>query len=185
MNTLIVHPSDASTEFLSPIKDVFTTKTVISGGINKTEIATITKQHERFIAMGHGSPWGLFSVHQFRGPDLFIIDRSFVELLRSKPTNIFIWCYAYEFAKKYEISAFCTNMFVSEIQEAELMGIKSVTEVQVDESNKCFVREICKYIHLPVEEIYDSLMKSEYAFLSQRNPIAAYNFSRLHCTNPN
>lgn len=185
MNTLIVHPIDASTDFLSPIHDAVETKTIIRGNMEKSSIATLAATYDRFIGMGHGTPWGLMSVGQFNGSDFYVVDRSFVEMLRSRSTNIFIWCYAYEFAKKYEIPSFSTNMFISELGEAQCMGIRNSSIEQVDESNMVFVKEISKCIDLSPKEIYESLMKSEYAILSQKNPVAAYNFERLHHINLN
>jgi hypothetical protein len=185
MNTLIVHPTDASTDFLLPIHDAFETKTVVRGGIPRDNIAAMVAKHECFIAMGHGSPCGLMAVGQFTGSEFFVVDRGFVEMLRAKSLNIFIWCYAYEFARKYDIPSFSTNMFISEVREAMYMGIKNVTLDQVEESNNIFVREISKCINMPAEGIFESLMKSEYAKLSQKNPVAAYNFDRLHYINLN
>ena len=185
MNTLIVHPTDASTDFLSPIHDAVETKTVVRGDLSKTSIADMAARHVRFIGMGHGTPWGLMSVGQFQGPDFYVVDRSFVEMLRSRSTNIFIWCYAYEFAKNFEIPSFSTNMFISELREAQYMGIRNPKVEQVEESNRVFVKEISKCIDFSPKEIFESLMKSEYAILSQKNPIAAYNFERLHYINLN
>ena len=180
MNTLIVHPTDRSTDFLLPIHDAVETKTVIRGDINKSSIAAMAMRHDRLIAMGHGSPLGLMSVGQFLGPDFYVVDQSLVEMLRTRPINIFIWCYAYEFAQRFEIPSFATDMFVSEHREAMYMGIKNATIDQVEESNRVFVEEISKCIDLPAKEIYESLMKSEYAILSQKNPVASFNFERLH-----
>jgi hypothetical protein len=180
MNTLIIHPTDKTTDFLLPIQDVVEAKTVVRRGMNKSSIAAMVMQHDRFIGMGHGTPWGLMSVGQFEGPDFYVVDRLFVEMLRSRSTNIFIWCYAYEFAKRFEIQSFATNMFISELFEANFIGIRNATIDQVEESNTVFVKEISKCINLPAKEIYESLIKSEYAILSQKNPVAAYNFERLH-----
>jgi hypothetical protein len=185
MNTLIIHPADKTTEFLLPIQVAVETKTVVRRGMNMSSIAAMVMQHDRFIGMGHGTPWGLMSVGQFKGPDFYIVDRSFVEMLRSRSSNIFIWCYAYEFAKTFDIPSFSTNMFISELREAQYMGIKNTTIDQVEESNMVFVKEISKCIDLPAKEIYESLMKSEYANLSQKNEVAAYNFERLHYINLN
>ena len=185
MNTLIVHPTDKTTDFLLPIHDAVGTKTVVRGDMTKTSIADMAAKHDRFIGMGHGTPWGLMSMGRFQGPDFYVVDRSFVEMLRNRSTNIFIWCYAYEFAKKFEIPSFSTNMFISELREAQYMGIKSPSIQQVEESNAVFVKEISKCIDLSPKEIYESLMKSEYAILSQKNPVAAYNFERLHHINLN
>jgi len=185
MNTLIVHPTDKTTDFLLPIHDAVETKTVVRGDMTKTSIADMAAKHDRFIGMGHGTPWGLMSVGQFLGSDFYVVDRSFVEMLRSRSTNIFIWCYAYEFAKSFEIPCFASGMFISSLIESKYMGIKNATLDQVEESNRVFVKEISKCIDLSPKEIYESLMKSEYAILSQKNPVAAYNFERLHHFNLN
>jgi len=63
--------------------------------------------------------------------------------------------------------------------------LKQVSALMVEESNTCFVRELSSCIHLPIEEIKDCLMKSEYAKLSQKNPVAAFNFERFHLVNLN
>jgi hypothetical protein len=180
MNTLIVHPTDPSTDFLSPIRDAVAMKTVIRNGLGKSSIAGQASQHDSFIAMGHGTPLGLLSVGQFTGNDAHIVDSSFAEMLRAKSKNIFIWCYAYQFAKKHQIPSFSTDMFISELREAKSMGIRNATQSQVEESNACFVREISKTIHLPIEGIYQSLINSEYASLSKTNPVARYNYCRFH-----
>lgn len=185
MKTLIVHPDDSSTDFLLPIHDSFDRKTVVRTDLTKKEILYMMVEHDKIIAMGHGTPSGLLSVGQFTIHDFLIVDSSFVEVLRSKENNVFIWCYAYEFAKKYAIPCFSTNMFISELGEAFSMGLKNATSAHIEESNRVFVKEISTCIDLNVKEIYESLIKSEYAILSQKNPVAAYNFDRLHYINRN
>ncbi|MBM3442836.1 MAG: hypothetical protein FJX89_09070 [Bacteroidetes bacterium] len=185
MKTLILHPLDQSTDFLLPIHDEFDNSTVIRSSDFDTDIPEEIKTHDSIIAMGHGSPSGLFSVGQFHSGRTFVLDQRETEILRSKSKNIFIWCYAYEFANKYKIPCFCTNMFISEVPEAYYMELKQVSALMVEESNTCFVRELSSCIHLPIEEIKDCLMKSEYAKLSQKNPVAAFNFERFHLVNLN
>jgi len=180
MKTLIIHPFDTSTDFLLPIHDQFADKTVIRNGVTKNEILSMTDHHETFVAMGHGTPSGLMSVGQFPGSPFLIVDMDYVDLLKTKQHNIFIWCFAYEFAKRYNIPCVATNMFISELKEAFLLGLRTVSQSQIEESNICFVREISKLIHLPSAELFDSLKKGEYANLSQKNPVADYNFERLH-----
>jgi hypothetical protein len=185
MKTLIVHPVDRSTDFLVPIQDAVEDKTVVRKNTCKKDILSMTADHDRFIGMGHGTPNGLMSVGQFPDSYFFVVDQEFVNLLKNKSHNVFIWCYAYEFAKKYSIPSLATNMFISEPNEAFYLGYRTVSEAQIQESNECFVKEISKFIALPLSELYECLMKSEYANLSQKNPVAAYNFERLHLINMN
>lgn len=183
MKTLIVHPVDRSTDFLLPIQNAVEEKTVVRKSTCKKDILSMTAAHDRFIGMGHGTPNGLMSVGQFPDSHFFVVDQDYVNLLKNKSHNIFIWCYAYEFAKKHAVTCVATNMFISEPSEAHYLGYRTVPESQIQESNECFVKEISKFIELPLNELYDCLMKSEYAKLSQKNPIAAYNFERLHLLN--
>lgn len=181
MKTLLVlHPKDASTRFLSPLHDNFPDKTLISEGHTPAEITDQLQSHDTIIAMGHGSPGGLFAVGHFNLTGLFVLSQEHTEILRVKEKNVFIWCYAYEFAKRNGIPAFCTNMFISELGEAYFMGLRRVTTKMIEDSNTSFVRALSSCIHLSPQEIHDYMMKSEYAQLAENNPVAAYNFKRLH-----
>lgn len=183
--TLLIHPNDPSTEFLVPIHDAFENKTVVRENTSKKDILAMIADHDFFVGMGHGTPNGLMSVGQFPDSHFFVVDQEYVNLLKNKSHNILIWCYAYEFAKKHSIPCVATNMFISEPSEARYLGFRTVTEAQIQESNECFVNEISKYVELPLNQLFECLMKSEYAKLSQKNPIAAYNFERLHLINLN
>jgi hypothetical protein len=95
-----LHPKDASTRFLSPLHYNFPDKTLISEGHTHATITDRIKSHDTIIAMGHGSPGGLFAVGQFNLAGLFVLSQEHTEILRAKQKNVFIWCYAYEFAKR-------------------------------------------------------------------------------------
>ena len=180
MKTLFLHPKDASTRFLSPLHYNFPDKTLISEGHTHATITDRIKSHDTIIAMGHGSPGGLFAVGQFNLAGLFVLSQEHTEILRAKQKNVFIWCYAYEFAKRNGIPAFCTNMFISELGEAYFMGLRRVSTAMIEESNTSFVRALSSCIHLSPQKIHDYMMKSEYAQLAENNPVAAYNFKRLN-----
>lgn len=59
MSTLIIHPKDPSTNFLKPIYAPIQDKTLITGGIDKTELRELIENHDKVIMLGHGFPWGL------------------------------------------------------------------------------------------------------------------------------
>lgn len=185
MKTLIVHPIDRSTDFLVPIQEAVENKIVVRKNTYKKDILSMTANHDRFIGMGHGTPNGLMSVGQFPDSHFFVVDQQFVNLLKNKSHNVFIWCYAYQFAKKHSIPCVATDMFISEKVEADYLGLQGISEEQVQESNSCFVNEISKLIELPLNDLYKCLMKSEYLSLSQKNPVAAYNYERIHLINLN
>jgi hypothetical protein len=76
MKTLIIHSKDPTTGFLSQIYAPLNCKTVVQGGITKSELRTLIESHDRVLMFGHGSPYGLLSVGQFPDPCPYIIDDS-------------------------------------------------------------------------------------------------------------
>ena len=81
MKTLIIHPKDNTTSFLDIVYQPIENKTVITGGITKEELHELIKSHDRVMMMGHGSPFGLFSIGQFKKCGVYIIDQTVVPLL--------------------------------------------------------------------------------------------------------
>jgi hypothetical protein len=67
-------------------------KTVITGGITRTEIRKLIKSHNRILMMGHGNGGGLMSVGQFSEKGYPIIDDSMAGELSEKKDSICIWC---------------------------------------------------------------------------------------------
>lgn len=94
MKTLVIHPQDESTWFLDRVYSNIEDLTLITGDVSKDEIRELVESHDRIMMMGHGSPRGLFSVGSFRTNNGYIIDESFVDLLREKKDSVFIWCNA-------------------------------------------------------------------------------------------
>ena len=182
MKNLVIHPTDASTDFLKPIYANITDATILNGGMGKGQVAKLISEHDRIIMMGHGSPFGLFSVGQFIGKNGYVIDDTMSDLLIEKKNNILIWCYASDFAVRMGLKGFFTGMFISEISEAMIFDMK-VSQKTIDESNECFVNVISNLVTKDAKDIYESIMVSEYRYISKHNPIAKYNIDRLKFIN--
>lgn len=178
--TLIIHPEDSTTVFLKDIYKDIPDKTVVQGGVTKKEIEEMIQSHDRIMMMGHGSPSGLFSVGQFPDTRIFIIDSSMTSLLEAKKDSVFIWCYADKFLESTALKGFATGMFISEIGEALICGVKSVSQDMIDTSNSCFVDVVAKHVHLPAHDIYTHVMRGEYMHLAKTNPVAKYNYERMY-----
>ncbi len=103
MKTLIVHPEDKTTEFLTAIYANLNKKTVIKGGVSKSELRELIEVHDRVLLLGHGSPYGLLSRGQFSDAGLYIVDESMVTSLKNKSNSIFIWCHADQFVRKHSV----------------------------------------------------------------------------------
>jgi hypothetical protein len=129
MKTLVIHPKDSTTDFLSAI---YADKgwDVINTNVSKSYLCSQIKDHDRIILMGHGTDQGLI------GYNHYVIDSRFVYLLRDpNKTYIFIWCNSDLFVQKYKLKAFHTGMIISEYEEA-LMFCIPTTSADLDHSNK-------------------------------------------------
>lgn len=178
MKTLIIHPKDDSTSFLDIVYKDIENKTVITGGISKTDVIKEITSHERVMMMGHGSPGGLFSIGQFENSGAYIIDQTTVPYLRDKLDSVFIWCNADKFVDMYKLRGFYSGMFISEVGEAYYCGLPGTKQDVVDESNYGFCNIISKYISETKDVIYENV-KKEYGIIAETNPVAYYNNNRL------
>ena len=180
MKTLIIHPEDRSTDFLKVIYANIIA-TIVTKGITKKELKNMIKDYDRIIMMGHGSPHGLFSVGRFSKTNGYIIDESFVNLLKKKE-NIFIWCYASDFVRNNKLNGFSTGMFISEVGEASACGVHingfNVSQDVVDASNDTFANLLNKSLDKNLKGIYEDIMR-DYGVLIESNPVAKYNHDRI------
>jgi hypothetical protein len=178
MNTLVIHPDDRSTDFLKPIyKNI--TATVITGGISKSDVLKMIYEHDRTIMMGHGSPWGLFSLGKFLDSGSYIIDNDMVHILLQKKENIFIWCNADQFVKRHQLKGFYSGMFISETSEANYCGLPGTPQKVVTESNDSFAQLLGEVANLSVRDAYKHV-SSKYKILAESNSVANYNSQRLY-----
>lgn len=130
MKTLVIHPKDESTQFLTKIyKD--RDWTLIDSKQSKRSIKEAIISHDRIIMMGHGCEKGLFDSNFDT-----IIDSNYVYLLREKEC-IAIWCNADVFFLKYGLKGLYTGMIISEYGEA-LYECVTTTYQEIEESNMLF-----------------------------------------------
>jgi len=178
MKTLIIHPQDESTDFLKPIYESVENKTLVTGGITFDELKELIKSHDRIIMMGHGSPFGLFSIGLFKETTGHIINEQMVEVLKEKDNCLYIWCNADQFVERFGLKGFYSGMFISEVSEASWYRILTNQDV-VDESNNRFAELVSEHINKPTNEIYE-LVKEQYGLLKETNPVVSYNEERLY-----
>jgi hypothetical protein len=129
MKTLVIHPKDSTTDFLSEIyldKDW----TVININVSKKVLKEQIKSHDRIVILGHGTEKGLLGFNRY------IIDSTWIYLLREK-NCVCIWCNANVFVKKYNLKGFYTGMIISEVEEAEMYNLPTNWQ-WINESNKDF-----------------------------------------------
>ena len=180
MKNLVIHPTDASTDFLKPIYANISEATIIHGGIGKGQIAKLISEHDRIIMMGHGSPSGLFSCAKFGDNDYsgFVIDYKMVPLLRDKEC-IAIWCNADKFMNQHQLNGFYSGMFISEVSEANYCGLPGTLQETVTISNNYFSSLLGEVINEPLSVIYEHVMNN-YELIIEDNTVANYNYDRLY-----
>jgi hypothetical protein len=133
MKTLIIHPKDHTTYFLSEIYSN-TNWTIINTNTSKKYLKQQIILHDRIVMLGHGTEKGLI------GYNKLVIDSSLVYLLRDKEC-VCIWCNADLFVLKYGLKGFYTGMIISEIEEAIMCCVPS-TSHWINESNIDFALAI-------------------------------------------
>jgi hypothetical protein len=181
MKTLVIHPKDRTTEFLSMIYEKIPNKTVVRGDVTMEELNGLILEHERVIMMGHGTPDGLMSVGQFPKIGSYVISNKNISLLKGMRNNVYIWCHANQFVERHKLEGFYSGMFISETYEAmycNVVGKPSVIQRYVVESNKRFSEIMSESITHNSERLYSDVV-TEYGKLSETNPVVRYNVERL------
>jgi hypothetical protein len=170
MKTLVLHPKDESTDFLSHIyKD--RDFTIVTENPPNSKLRKLLKAHDRIIMLGHGTKDGLF------GYKKFMIDSNDVATLREKEI-VAIWCNADEFVKKYGLKGFYSGMFISEIDEAYYEGVYGLTESEIEKSNNDFAKILGK--HLDSNDVLE-FVKNEYK--DDDSSVVIFNRDRLYKNN--
>jgi hypothetical protein len=151
---------------------------VIRNPIPKSKLKALMKDADKIIMLGHGTEHGMGFVKYRNGNPVHItpiIDSTMVYLLREIKENVFIWCNADKFVKKYKLQGFSTGMFISELDEADMFSVKA-TQEEIDESNDRFAQVVKNYINKDTEEL-KTIVKEDYVLDSE---VAKYNHNRIY-----
>jgi hypothetical protein len=177
MKTLAIHPDDRSTDFLRSVyKDIPNCKVLTKGTIWEVDLEI--QAADRVIMLGHGTPSGLLSVGKFKG-SFYCVDSESAQLLKSKKECIYIWCYASDFMKKYDLEGFGSGMFISEVSEADYCGLPGQSKQDIDIQCDYFTKLVGAGVNLPSQDLYD-FVAGEFSEVAVHCPVARYNHARLH-----
>lgn len=110
------------------------------------ELALREHPMDTVMLLGHGSRDGLFGYE----PGTMAIDKDNVNLLFGRPV-IGIWCFASEFADRYNLTGFFTSMFISNMSEAIMFRLDqnyngTLNDDTIVEENRRFGDEINQMI---------------------------------------
>ena len=186
MKTLIVHPKDSTTTFLTGIYKSLSNKTVITDGMTRKDLRRLMWSHDRIISCGHGTINGLCANDRFI-PDpgsgvlwfANVVDDTMVDVLSHKPDSIYIFCDADKFIRRNNLRGFYTGFFISEVEEAEYWGFENITNEEIDELNRVFAEIVGRHINEPIKSLYKNVIQ-EYGIIAERHPVARYNWERLY-----
>lgn len=128
---------------------------------------------ETVMMLGHGDVRGLYNVAM----DGYAVDWSLVEWLRGR-TVIGIFCYASEFADRYGLHGFFTSMFISNMNEALMLGMhENATDELIDVQEELFCRRVRSLIDDKVDiSTWDSMLQVE---ADTSIPFVRFNYEAL------
>lgn len=178
--TLVIHPKDASTDFLARIYKDKDWTSIRSWPQDSASLKRFINCYDRIIMMGHGTPSGLLNVGSFYGEEptskLYVIDNYFADLLQTKET-VSIWCHSDQFARQYKLPGFHTGMIISEVSEArwELGSAPLNAEETLDNMN-LFADVVGKHIDNPDLLEMQRLIREEY---NRDDPVSVFNRNNI------
>lgn len=166
--TLVIHPKDTTTDFLSSIYQGRDWD-VISEEVSHQKLHYEITNHDRIVMLGHGTEYGLI------GWSCFAINSSFIEVLKDKDC-VYIWCNADKFVNQHELQGFYTGMIISEQPEAALFQIKA-TDNEIAHSNTMFALAVKKAIFS-----HNMADKVKLNYTTEINPIIRFNHRNIFNT---
>jgi hypothetical protein len=171
MRTLFIHPTDPSTAFCSVIYQDYLqwdNVTLITGNhISRNVLTDALRTHDRIVFLGHGTELGLLDMrYDWR----YLVTSRDLQFFRDKECICF-WCNANIFAEKYDLNAFATGMFVSELSEARRYNLPEDQNL-IDSSNILMCNILSRCIFDPIEQIRDTIYRG---YVSTNNPIIQFN----------
>ncbi len=131
MKTLVIHPIDPTTDFLTGMYVNQADFTIEREPLKHPNLKQLILEHDRIMMLGHGLPGGL--LEGFKQ----VIDDTYAEILKTK-FCIGIWCYACEFFERHRLTGFYSGMMISEVAEAQLFGIPANWD-EISASNAKYV----------------------------------------------
>jgi len=167
-DTLILHPMDHTTDFLSAVYEGKKWDVIKDSIIEPEVLKELIELHDRIICLGHGSPSGLF------GRFGYLIHDGLASLLKDK-LLVTVWCHADQFINRHRLKGFYSGMFISELEEAWMYGIYNTDERAIAESNNLFSSALGKYIDS--DNILENV-KREYR--DENDPVITFNHNRLY-----
>lgn len=172
--TLVIHPKDASTDFLARIYKDKDWDIIKSWPGDSASLKRYMDCYDRIIMMGHGTPGGLININFYKNcpSQFYAIDNYFVDLLQKKET-VSIWCNSDQFARLYKLPGFHTGMIISEVSEAQyVLGKTPLNAEETLDNMNLFADVVGKHIDNPNLLEMQKLIREQY---NRDDPVSAFN----------
>lgn len=166
MKTLVIHPDDRSTDFLTQIYDGKGYTVLTDRHIGLEQFIDEMNKHDRVMMLGHGYPYGLLGYTEI------FMNPKFIDVLRTKEC-VCIWCNADMYVEKIGLKGFYSGMFISEVGEARYFGI-TIGQEQVTYSNELFGQLMREMVESP--NVLQEIKKSYVG----ECPVIKFNNDRLY-----
>ncbi len=135
---LVLHPEDATTAMLSKLYEGTGAEVITQFGTNaeiKSALNHLSRSR-RLMMLGHGTPSGLIGKNA-KGEMRLVVNHSHAYYLRKHGANIVaVWCYADLFARREGLHGLFSGMIISEMEEAEMLGVPTTEEELARENVK-------------------------------------------------
>ena len=173
----IFHANDPTTRFLSLLyqgrEDI---RCHITEKNTNVDVLRALRNDDTFMMLGHGNPYGLFSVPNKEGSyERFLITGRHVQFLRDK-LCIGIWCYAEEFALRYGLHGLFSGMVISELDEARMFNIEA-TQGEIIREREQFVHDLLSCIRsYGLKETPEKMLQKS----KGASPLTRFNYESLY-----
>lgn len=174
--TTIIHPADPSTEFLRALYPEGEVSRITEKESGK-RLRHILGHAESLLLLGHGTEEGLLAPDSNGNPfGRVIISGSHRYYLRRMKEIIGIWCNANIFAYKLGIHGLFSGMMISELSEAQELGIPT-TQEELDRENILWAQRLGDLLREGVSlrdipEVFRTLDTS-------RTPLTKFNYQNI------
>lgn len=139
----------------------------------------IIEEKDCVMLIGHGTEYGLLN-ERLNG---FLVGPDMVQFLRGK-TVIGIWCYAGNFAQRYDLKGFFTSNFISNVDELLDCGFSSFEDAEdhISIENFKFSAKVNEFLRnkVSLNEWVDKLQES---VKDTQYPFVKYNYEALYYNN--
>ena len=168
---VIINSKEDTNDFLNII-DGFNSSNILINPSKGAVRKLLKESNNDIVFCGHGDEMGLYN----KDLNGYVISSNDVHLLRNH-NIIGIWCFAGNFADRYDLHGFFTSMFISNIDEANYFNFNTTPDIITAENVKfsTMINELLKK-QIPYSEWVDILQKQANTHI----PFVRFNYEALY-----